>query len=136
VKGGASHSLIEVVIDNLAHKTGSASLLDCESISRSLSAIWNERFPDWDYTLQVSSVGATRELVLPVELFRFQRVLLDLSWKDETDKVQSGRYRILCIQNNAVEVEEVPSKKSSSRKKKIRMVPISSIMKGNIAVQI
>lgn len=69
---------LSVVLDDLMHPQGSASLEQCEQFSNNLAALMEGREPvePWglgseNYSMEVSSAGAERQLRLPEDLLRF-----------------------------------------------------------------
>lgn len=80
------YQLIVVCLDHLENSFGSVSLGVCESFSHTLKGILDENHPDSNYTLQVSSPGAERDLRLPGDLDRFSHLPMKLSFIDEEKK--------------------------------------------------
>ena len=90
--GGGYH--IEVELDDLNHPTGSVNLEQCEAFSRSLiegldAALESDReglpadLNAENYSLEVASAGAERQLRLPGDLERFMASPMKLQFEQE-----------------------------------------------------
>lgn len=85
---------IQVELDGLSHPQGAVSVGDCEEFSKRLSNLIDEAverqepgvpagFTAENYTLEVSSAGAERELRLPQDLLRFKEVPIKLRYEED-----------------------------------------------------
>jgi len=127
------YQLIVVCLDHLENSFGSVSLGVCESFSHTLKGILDENHPDSNYTLQVSSPGAERDLRLPGDLDRFSHLPMKLSFIDEEKKITEV-VKILKIEGEVVELERYSKKKSkASHSYQLRK---TDIIKGNLYLDI
>lgn len=136
VQNRKNHALIEIELDHLADKTGSASLEDCENVSRRLKEeldLWGEEF---DFTLQVSSAGAERVLRLPEDLSRFQGLLVKLEVPLEAGKWDKRLYRLGPVSGDSVELTLYDRKTRHKKNQKSVSMPIAEIRKGNLYLEI
>jgi ribosome maturation factor RimP len=134
VKSAGGHFLIEVDLDNLNDPRGSVSLTDCENVSHRLIEQLEANFSDSNYTLQVSSAGAERELKLPDELGRFKKLPLKLSFILEGKKVEKT-FLVLEYSEEKVVLEPCEKKDKKSLGVKLEMSP-KDILKGNLFIKI
>ncbi|MCW7460281.1 ribosome maturation factor RimP [Leptospira bandrabouensis] len=136
VQNRKNHALIEIELDHLTDKTGSASLEDCENVSRRLKEeldLWGDEF---DFTLQVSSAGAERVLRLPEDLSRFQGLLVKLEVPLETGKWDKRLYRLGPVSGDSVELTLYDRKTRHKKNQKSVLMPIAEIRKGNLYLEI
>ncbi len=88
---------VQVELDGLVHPQGAVSVGDCEEFSKRLSLLIDQAVERQDpgvpagltaenYTLEVSSAGAERELRLPEELSRFRDVPIKLRYEEADGK--------------------------------------------------
>lgn len=105
VQNRKNHTLIEVSLDHIVHKTGSASLDDCTAVASKLNEELARSGEDFLYTLQVSSCGAERELRIPGDLERFRGLLATLWLADESGARDKSVYRILSVRGGEVELQ-------------------------------
>lgn len=88
----------EIALDGLDHPLGAVTIAECESFSRrfveTLDRVLEEGHPDWgaalpvgilpdNYTVEVNSAGAERQLRLPEELERFRGKPLKIQHREE-----------------------------------------------------
>jgi len=133
LKSKGDYQLIVVCLDHLENSFGSVSLGECESFSHALRGILDTNHPDSNFTLQVSSPGAERELKLPGDLVRFSHLPMKLSFLDEEKKVTEV-VKILKIEGEVLELERYTKKKSkTSRYYQLRK---TDIIKGNLYLDI
>lgn len=132
VKGKHSNLFIEIELDHLEHPKGSVSIEDCEQVSNLLGGKL-ESFEDWNYTLQVSSAGAERQLRIPEDLKRFRGNLVQLEYEDSSSKLVSGKFRLIESTEDFVTLEKA-SKKQNGKQGSFQ-VPISKIKKGNLSIE-
>ncbi|MDF3818719.1 ribosome maturation factor RimP [Leptospira sp. 96542] len=136
VQNRKNHALIEITLDHLADKTGSASLSDCETVSKRLKEemdLWGE---DFDFTLQVSSAGAERVLRLPEDFSRFQGLLAKLEVPLENGKWEKRIYRLGPLVGDSIELTLYDRKTRHKKNQKTVSIPISEIRKGNLYLEI
>lgn len=136
VQNRKNHALIEIDLDHLTDRTGSASLEDCEMVSRRLKEemdTWGEEF---DFTLQVSSAGAERELRLPGDLVRFQGLLAKLEISLDGTTWEKKVFRLGASNGNAVELLPFERKKPQKRNPKPITLNFDSIRKGNLYLEV
>jgi ribosome maturation factor RimP len=127
-----NHSLIEISLDNLDHPYGSVTIGDCERISRKLAQVLEEEYAEENYTLQVSSAGAERELKIPFDLERFKSVPIKLIYRESDEKWKEGVFLLVRLEDGKVELQ--PYKAKSSKKKPVEnlILDISVIKKGHL----
>jgi len=135
VKNRGKHSLIEINLDNLQNSYGSVSIGDCEGISRNLQGILDDRFPSENYTLQVSSAGAERELKLPEDLKRFSHLPLKLTFLESGIK-KNEIVRVLENLGETIEVEVYSKQKPREKKGTKYLLRLTDITKGNLYLDI
>jgi ribosome maturation factor RimP len=109
VKVANDHFLIEINLDNLQDPRGSVSLTDCEKVSRRLMDFLETEHGQENYTIQVSSAGAERELRLPDDLGRFHNVPVKIFFMEKGKKV-SSIFQILGFDGNIVTLEPLNHK--------------------------
>lgn len=87
---------IQIELDGLADPQGSVSLDECERFSKAFiglldEAIGQDGLPDdlneENYSLEVSSSGAERELRIPAEFERFRGRPLQIRYRTDEDKI-------------------------------------------------
>ena len=89
----------EIQLDGINHPRGAVNLADCESYSRHFAEkldaelalrkddyLFIENLAEDNYTLEVSSAGAERELRLPEDLDRFKELPLKMIYLDGEKK--------------------------------------------------
>lgn len=90
---------IQIELDGLKDPSGSVSLDECERFSKAFielldQAIGQEGLPDdldaENYSLEVSSAGAERELRIPAEFERFRGRPLKIRYRTDEDKIHVG----------------------------------------------
>lgn len=84
---------IVVILDKLSDPYGSPNISDCSEFSRRFSLLLKSRRPQGlpeDYTLEVSSPGAERELRTPQEWKRFKNLPMKIFFKDKEQKKKSA----------------------------------------------
>lgn len=130
-----AYSLIEINLDNLGHPYGSVSIGDCEEVSRKLQSILDLKFPHENYTLQVSSAGAEREIQIPNDLERFKDLPLKLHFIDEEglEKVELVKF----VSRKEADLIEFRSYSRKGKSKKERLsktffISLKDIKKGNL----
>ena len=134
VKSASGHFLIEVSLDNTSHPRGSVSIMDCENVSRLLTNSLEESFSNENYTLQVSSAGAERELRLPEDLHRFKNIPVKIFYLDNGKKI-SKVFEI--IESNSDSVFLKPLEKKDVKLLGARFeLKIQDITKGNLFLKI
>jgi len=136
IQSGSNHSLIEIVLDNLKHPTGSVTISECEKISRCVSSELEQFGEDFNFTLQVGSAGAERAIRLPSELNRFQGQAARLFYYAEDDKLKDGVFIIEGIENEFVILKKVKRDKNKKKEDGLLKIEISKIKKGNLALNI
>lgn len=109
VKVANDHFLIEINLDNLQDPRGSVSITDCEKVSRRLMDFLETTHGQENYTIQVSSAGAERELRLPEDLGRFHNVPVKIFFMEKGKKV-SSLFQILEFDGNTVTLEPLNHK--------------------------
>jgi ribosome maturation factor RimP len=125
------HSLIEINLDNLNNPYGSVTLDQCELVSNQVILAIETRFPELDYTLQVSSAGAERILRLPEDLERFKTLPLRLYFNDEEGKLKNEVFKIINMDEVSLELQVYKGKKA---KKKMESLVLAkkNLVKGNL----
>lgn len=126
-----NHSLIEISLDNLDHPYGSVTIGDCEQVSRKLALILETDHAEENFTLQVSSAGAERELKIPGDLERFRSVPVRIVYREE-DKWKDGVFLTVSIQDSKIEFQPYKSKNSKKKAVENLVMDISAIKKGNL----
>lgn len=128
-----NYQLIVICLDHLENSYGSVSLGICETFSNTLRGILDEKHPEANYTLQVSSPGAERELRLPGDLERFSHLPMKLCFLEDEKKIIEV-VKILKVEEEVVELEQYTKKKSkTSRRYHLRK---TDIIKGNLYLDI
>ncbi|GBF49295.1 ribosome maturation factor RimP [Leptospira ryugenii] len=94
--------------------------------------LWGE---DFNFTLQVSSCGAERELRLPEDLDRFQGLLAKLEVRGESGNWEKLVYRLGPRQDEMIEL--TPFDRKSAKKKTAKPIQLSlgEIRKGNLFLE-
>lgn len=137
IKKSSVSMIMEVVLDHLENKYGSASLSDCENVSRTLSEKLETIQPELDYQLKVQSAGAERKLRLPEDLVRFQGLLANLEILDEEGKIHFGIYKLGEVQDDKISLEQFYGKgKKNSGKSQVIQFPMDRVKKGNLYIHI
>jgi ribosome maturation factor RimP len=133
VRNRGSHFFIDIILDNFEHKYGSVSVNDCEAVSRHLGDHLESSKPGINYTLQVSSAGAERELFLPEDLKRFQGIPMRLSYTNsEEETLKEGIFEVVEFQEDEVMLNIFTKKKQKSS----ITVKVKDIKKGNLYLDI
>lgn len=129
-----SYSLIEINLDNLEHPYGSVSIRDCEEISHTLHQKLDEKFPNENYTLQVSSAGAEREIQVPDEFERFRNLPLKIQFVDETGSTKVEVVKFISQKEGIFEFQSYSSKNKAKKGKfkKTFFLALKDIKKGNL----
>ncbi|MCE9499818.1 MAG: ribosome maturation factor RimP [Leptospira sp.] len=130
VNSGPNHSLVEIALDNLSHPTGSISIGECEKVSRQVSAEIENIEKDLNFTLQVASAGAERDLSLPADLARFSGQLARLFYTGVDGKVRDGVFRLSDISDDRIRLL-IFDKKKKKREQEI-ILDVKDIKKGNL----
>lgn len=136
VQTGRNHSLIEIVLDNLQHPTGSVTISECEKISRFVSKELEQLGEEFDFTLQVGSAGAERAIRLPLELKRFIGQKARIFYYTEDNKIIEGIFIIQEIEGEFVILKEVKKNNKKTKEVNLLKIEISKIQKGNLALNI
>ncbi len=129
-----SHYLIEINLDNLEHFYGSVSLGDCEAISHTLHKALDERFPNENYTLQVSSAGAEREIKIPGDLERFKNLPMKIRFVDENGLEKAEVVHFISQKEGVFEFQSYAGKRKNTKEKlkKSFFLTLKDIKKGNL----
>jgi len=135
IKNRGNHSLIELNLDNLENSFGSVSIGDCEKISRNLQSILEEKYPSDNYTLQVSSAGAERELKLPEDLQRFSHLPLRLHF-NSNGIMKNEIVKVVQNMGEMIEVEVHSKRKPKEKKSTKYLLRLTDITKGNLYLDI
>jgi ribosome maturation factor RimP len=129
------HSLIEINLDNLENLHGSVTLNDCENVSKALSLALDSRFADENYTLQVSSAGAERELRLPEDLKRFQTLPMRIFYKNEEGKLLDNVFKITSLDSDKVELVTYHGKRFKKKSLTLNL-ELKNLVKGKLYLDI
>ncbi len=133
VSSHGSNYLIDLALDNLENKYGSVSIQDCEKVSRFLSKEIEEKLNIENFSIQVSSAGAERELVFPNDLLRFKGLTIRLTHKNEDEKVVQNIYKLVDFVDDKIYLEVHKKKKSKqSAEPKGLVVLLKDTIRGNI----
>ncbi len=127
------NSLIEINLDNLQNSYGAVTIGECEQVSRDLRGILEEKHPEENYTLKVSSAGAERELTLPQDLGRFSHLPLRLRFETKDGKLDEI-VKIVRLEGEEIELEKYTKKSSKFITK--YLLQVSDITKGNLYLDI
>ena len=127
------NSLIEINLDNLENSYGSVTIGECEQVSRDLHNILEEKHPEENFTLKVSSAGAERELTLPQDLGRFSHLPLRLRFETKEGKLDEI-VKIVRLEGEKIELEKYSKKNSKITTK--YLLQVSDITKGNLYLDI
>ena len=122
-----NHSLIEINLDNLEHPLGAVSIELCAEVSRRLQEVLDSQLPDENYTLQVASAGAEREIQIPKELVRFQSRPIKLRYLDV-----EGNEKVEILICTNLEEERAEFQKYNTKGVKKFWIPLKDIRKGNL----
>ena len=136
----SSHFLIEIALDNLENRFGSVSLSDCEVLSKKLTVRLDELYPEENYTIQISSAGAERQLRLPKDLYRFKDLPMKMFFLDSTGMSRSGIFNILHLDEKEIEIQTYsgrknPGGKKSAKKGEVFKLQISDVQRGNLYME-
>lgn len=131
----SSHFLIEIALDNLENRFGSVSLSDCEVLSKKLTVRLDELYPEENYTIQISSAGAERQLRLPKDLYRFKDLPMKMFFLDSTGMSRSGIFNILHLDEKEIEIQTFLGKKKSAKKGEVFKLQISDVQRGNLYME-
>lgn len=128
-----SYSLIEINLDNLEHPYGSVSIRDCEEVSHNLHKRLDEKFSEENYTLQVSSAGAEREIQIPEDLERFKHLPLKIQFVDEAGIEKIEIVRFISQKEGVFEFQYYSKNRNKKEKlKKTFFLALKDIKKGNL----
>jgi ribosome maturation factor RimP len=127
------NSLIEINLDNLQNSYGAVTIGDCEQVSRDLRSILEEKQPEENYTLKVSSAGAERDLRLPGDLKRFSHLPLRLKFESKEGLLDEV-VKIVRLEGEEIELEKYSKKISKNTTK--YLLQVSDITKGNLYLDI
>lgn len=109
---------IVIQLDKESDKYGSVNINECESYSRALRTLLDELETttaiNLNYSLEVSSVGAERELKSVADIRRFSALPLNVTF-DSTGKVLSEVLQTLTIDGDTIEFKLADCK--TNRKK-------------------
>ena len=123
----------EVELDGLQDERGAVSLEDCQAFSQRFVELVDNRLargggPDTEglpegltpdnYSLEVASAGAERELRLPEDLERFRGLPLKLRYRDSEGKDRSDLVVFQGIENDAGEASFEPYTPKRKRRSK------------------
>lgn len=133
VKSANDHFLIEINLDNLQDPRGSVSITDCEKVSRRLMDFLETTHGQENYTIQVSSAGAERELRLPEDLGRFLNVPVKIYYLEKGKKV-NNTFQILQFDGNIVTLEPLNHKSKRSLGDRVTLDK-KDILKGNLYIK-
>ncbi len=136
IQNRKNHALIEITLDHLTSKTGSASLEDCELVSKRLKEELDLSGEEFDFTLQVSSAGAERILRLPEDLDRFQGLLAKLEVQSEDGNWDKRIFRLGPREGDSVNLTLYDRKAKQKRNPKLISLPIGKIRKGNLYLEV
>jgi ribosome maturation factor RimP len=136
IKKSSSSTVLDIVLDHLADKTGSASLDDCEKVSRDLVGRLEEIDPEADFQIKVQSAGAERKLRLPEDLGRFIGLLANLELELEPGKSSFGVYRILEVRGDKILLEPFHGKGKSKKNQGVLETEWKKVKKGNLYIHI
>ncbi|MBK8393783.1 MAG: ribosome maturation factor RimP [Leptospiraceae bacterium] len=127
------HFLIEINLDNLQDPRGSVSITDCEKVSRRLMDFLETAHGQENYTIQVSSAGAERELRLPDDLGRFLNVPVKIFYLENGKKV-NNTFQILEFDGNRVILEPLNHKSKRLLGDRVSLDK-NDILKGNLYIK-
>ncbi|HMV80974.1 MAG TPA: ribosome maturation factor RimP, partial [Leptospiraceae bacterium] len=108
---------------------------DCEVLSKELTVRLDELYPEENYTIQISSAGAERQLRLPKDLYRFKDLPMKMFFLDSTGVSRSGIFNILHLDEKEIEIQTFLGKKKSAKKGEVFKLQISDIQKGNLYME-
>ena len=135
-KSTLSSVILEVVLDQMVHPTGSASLQDCEMVSRVLSEKLDALDPDGNFQLKVQSAGAERKLRLPEDLVRFQGLLAQLEVAADDGKTNQSVYKILEVKDDKIRLEPFHGNGKKKKSSIIVVTELQKVKKGNLYIHI
>ncbi|MCG9874409.1 MAG: ribosome maturation factor RimP [Leptospiraceae bacterium] len=135
-KSTLSSVILEVVLDQMVHPTGSASLQDCEMVSRVLSEKLDALDPDGNFQLKVQSAGAERKLRLPEDLVRFQGLLAQLEVVADGGKTTQSVYKILEVKDDKIRLEPFHGNGKKKKSSIIVVTELQKVKKGNLYIHI
>jgi len=127
------HFLIEINLDNLQDPRGSVSITDCEKVSRRLTDFLEATHGQENYTIQVSSAGAERELKLPEDLGRFHNVPVKIFYLEKGKKVNNV-FQIMGFDGTQVTLEPLTEKSKKSLGNRV-VLDKNDILKGNLYIK-
>lgn len=133
VKSANDHFLIEINLDNLQDPRGSVSITDCEKVSRRLNDFLETAHGQENYTIQVSSAGAERELRLPEDLGRFLNVPVKIFYLEKGKKVNNV-FQILAFDGSVVTLEPLNHKSKRLLGERVSLDK-NDIVKGNLYIK-
>jgi len=135
-KSSLSSLILEVELDHLAQRTGSASLQDCEVVSKLLSERLDVLDPEGNFQLRVQSAGAERKLKLPEDLLRFQGLLAQLEVSGEDKKTLQGVFKILEVKDDKIRLEPFHGNGKKAKPSSIVVTELKKVKKGNLYIHI
>lgn len=128
---------VVIQLDKLADKYGSVNIGECESYSRALRTALDELEKttgvNLNYSLEVSSAGAERELTSVAEVQRFSALPLHVTFA-HADKVLSEILTAQTIQGEIIDfaLAECKANKKKYSPKKLREAPHYQVQWSNI----
>jgi ribosome maturation factor RimP len=135
VKQHGKNSLLEINLDNIENSFGAVTVADCEKVSREIQSKLEEKYPEENYTIRVSSAGAERELRLPSDLQRFSHLPLKLHFQRNESENHVEIVKILKMEGDTIELEKY-SKKIVKNQSTKYLLQVSDIKKGNLYLDI
>ncbi|MCS7205647.1 MAG: hypothetical protein NZ853_08110 [Leptospiraceae bacterium] len=153
---------IQIELDNLHHPLGAVSIDVCESFSKKFIEVLDEKIIHANgdqanhdellpydlqidnYTLEVSSAGAERELKLPRDLERFKQYPMKVYHKSDSTENSMYQEKILKYvsqdEENFVFSLYIPKKERKLKKKKANLenyiIPKKDIIKINLYLDV
>ncbi len=142
---------IKIELDNLNDKNGSVNISTCEAFSKSFIKTLDEKILEnhiehqlpedltiENYTLEISSAGAEREIKIPEELERFKQSPLKITFL-ENHKKKSKILTFVNIKNqNEIVFIEYKTKKErvklnqNTKERKYVYIKMQDILKANL----
>lgn len=128
-------SKIHILLDKLTDKYGSANVLDCERFSKNYSnrlevLAMEKKIPE-NYSLEVSSAGAEREIRFPQDIERFRSLPMKVQFIGDNEKLI---YKVLSFIERKEEISywqemqtrQERKKQLGKKKKKAEMLSIEN----------